>query len=251
MRPLTKNEKLLGAVFAGIVFLMLVLVGTTFLRRTLDAGRKEQAALRSRLVELRDWEARRPVLERRAEWLAQHPLPVWDEQNSAAELVGDLQNSVAAMSIEINNQRLLDPVTMGDLREAGVQLNLKASTEELVRWLHQIQRPGDFVSVRQINLRSDSDKTNLRAELSLVKHYRMSANEAPADSTAPALPAAELPPGAPGREPPGGPDDLSQPEPPQPDSTQPSPQQIPEIPPPAIEAPEELPAPVPNEAPAE
>jgi len=171
MRPLTKNEKVLGTVFAGVLLLMGLLIGVASVRRTVDAARREQSALSARIAELRQWETRRDTLERRAAWLRENSPPVWDEQNSTSRLVEDLQESLGRMNIEINNQRLLETAYHGKFCEAGVQLNLKASTEELVRWLYEIQRPGKFITVRQINLRSDSDKSNLRAELSIVKHF--------------------------------------------------------------------------------
>ena len=147
-----------------------MILGVT-LRDSMEATRRQKASFSVQLEELQNWIDQAALWEQRANWLAENPPPVWERDVTESELVQELQTSLAEAGMEILNQRLLETSDLPGFREIGVQLQLRGSTEAVVRWLHQLQQPGRYIAIRQFNLKSDADRTNLRAEIHLTRHY--------------------------------------------------------------------------------
>lgn len=173
MREPTKSERLLLVVFAAMIMVFLGLLLRGWLQRAMSQQQSQQEVLREQLVELRRWQGEKQIWEERGRWLAGNPLPAWEQENSDASFVQDLQRSVAASGIEILSQRLAENLTAPGFESVSVQLVVRASTEELVRWLHDLQQPGKFLAVNQLNIRADGDGENLRAEMQLTRFYRV------------------------------------------------------------------------------
>lgn len=196
MRALTKNEKVLGGLFLLLGVGLLLLLLATSARRWIQRGQTEARDLRARLVEARQWIDEEPVWSARAEWLRANPLPAWQEDQSEAELIQKIQESLGREGITINSQRLLAASSQAGRHEIGVELSLKGTTTQIVRWLHTIQQPGEFIHIRQINLRADPDKTNLRADVSLVRYYGEGGETGTPAPSPSATPSATPPPSA-------------------------------------------------------
>jgi hypothetical protein len=171
MRTLTRNEKVLGGLFLALAIGLALLLLATSARRWVQQGQTATREVQARIAEARQWISERPVWTARADWLRANPLPVWQEDESEAELIQSLQGSLAREGLTINSQRLVAATDQPNRAEIGVELSIKGTTTQIVRWLHSLQQPGEFISIRQINLRADPDKTNLRADISLARHY--------------------------------------------------------------------------------
>jgi len=172
MRAPTKSEKFLLGIFGAMVLGFLGLVVWGWLQRSLAHQRSQEIVLREQTTELHRWQGEKETWESRGRWLAGNPPPPWQREDSEAAFVQDLQRSVAASGLEILSQRLAGSASLPGFEEVTVQLTVRASTEELVRWLHGLQQPGRFLAVRQLNVRADGDKENLRAELQLTQFYQ-------------------------------------------------------------------------------
>jgi hypothetical protein len=178
MRALTKSESLLLSIFGAAILILLLLLGWQSLQRGLSGQRQRAAALQGQLDELQQWVGQEALWRTRGEWLAAHPLPLWQREASESGLVQDLQNSLAGASINIINQSLAGTEQFGDFFAVTVQLTLRATTEELVRWLHATQQPGEFIQIQQLNLRADNEPPNLRAEVRLTRYFHAGGLEA-------------------------------------------------------------------------
>jgi hypothetical protein len=164
---------MLLVVFGLMVLGFLCIVAWGWVQRSLAQHRSQEIVLREQIEELRRWQGERSLWETRGRWLAENPPPVWKKEDSEASFVQDLQRSVASSGIEILSQRLEESMTFPGFEEVTVQLTIRSSTEELVRWLHDIQQPGEFLAVGQLNIRVDGDKESLRAEVRLTRFYRV------------------------------------------------------------------------------
>lgn len=192
MRAPTKNEKVLGGVFLAMAVGLGLLLLATSARKWVQQGKRASLDLQARIAEAQQWLDEGALWSAREEWLRGNPLPVWLEDQSEADLIQELQASLGREGISINSQRLLASSGTGGRHDIGAELSLKGTTEQIVRWLHALQKPGEFISIRQINVRADPDKTNLRVDISLVRHYGegnqpvadISANEPPAEASA-------------------------------------------------------------------
>lgn len=182
MRPLTKAEKFLSGIFALAALVVVVIFGSSFVRKELDGAKRREIDLKTQLEELNTWVGEATLWNERAEWMAENQPPIWDEETSESGLVEQLQKSLGDAGIEINSQRLLATSDLAGYREIGIDLTLKGRTEAVIRWLHGLQQPGEFVAIRQMSIKSDPDKVNLRVDISLVRHYlegEVSGGEAP------------------------------------------------------------------------
>jgi len=173
MRSPTKSEQLLLAVFGAMILVFVGIVIWGWLQRSLTQQRSEEVVLREQIDELRRWQSEKDIWEIRGRWLAANPPPVWAQEASEAAFVQELQRSVAASGIEILAQRLAGSESIPGFEQVTVQLTIRASTEELVRWLHELQQPGKYLAVTQLNVRADGDGENLRAEVQLTRTYRL------------------------------------------------------------------------------
>lgn len=172
MRAPTKSEKLLLVVFAAMLLFLLGILLWRALQQNLRGRHSADAALVAQIEELRGWTSQKDLWLERGAWLQENPPPAWDRETSEAELVQKLQSTLASNGIDIVGQRLIGTSEISGYREIAVQLTLRGTTEEIVRWLNAIQQPGEFIAIRQLNLRADQDKESLRVEVSLVRHYR-------------------------------------------------------------------------------
>ncbi len=172
MREPTKSERTLMLLLGGIFVALLLLFAWQALQKKLQEHRKEEAELRKQLADMQPWIGQEPLWVERRTWLQENPPEQWHRETSEADLVQQLQTSLAAQGLDILNQRLIGAQDLAGFREIAVQITLRGTTEKIVRWLHEVQQPGEFVAIRQFNLRADADKANLRAEVFLVRHYQ-------------------------------------------------------------------------------
>lgn len=189
MRTLTRNEKVLGGLFLALAVGLVLLVLASTARRWVQQGQTARRELQARIAEAQQWLDEEPLWRARADWLRANPLPPWHAEESEAELIQNLQASLAREGITINSQRLLTASEQPGQNTIGAELSLKGTTTQIVRWLHGIQQPGEFLTIRQINLRADADKTNLRADVSLVRHYGDASGEGNQPTDLPVEPA--------------------------------------------------------------
>ncbi len=179
MRELTKNEKILLSLIAVLIAGFLIVFTWKTLQRKAAEQLAEEFSIGTKIGELRKWIDEENLWQSRALWLQENPPPTWERDKSEADLVQQIQSSLAEQGIDILSQRIGNTQELGDLQEVSVQLTLKGTTEEIIRWLHEQQQPGNYISLRQLNLRADSDKENLRAEIGMTRHYLISGNPAP------------------------------------------------------------------------
>lgn len=172
MREPTRTERFLMAVLGALVLLLVVLIVVRSVRGTLDRNRAEELRLRGLLEEYNSWIAQAEIWKEREQWLLTHQPLVWNREKSEADFAQMLQETVAAEGMQILGQRLAGSQEVGKFVESSIQMTIKGTTEAIIRWLHRLQQPGEFLSVRQLNLRLDGDKKNLRAEVGVVRFYR-------------------------------------------------------------------------------
>jgi hypothetical protein len=173
MRAPTKSESLLLGVFGIVIVVLFLILGWQALQRGLTGQRQRAAALQGQLDELSQWVGQEAVWQERGRWLMENPLPLWQREASESGLVQELQTTLARAGINIINQSLAGTEQFGDFFAVTVQLTLRATTEELVRWLHATQQPGEFTQIEQLNLRADSEQPNLRAEVRLTRFFSL------------------------------------------------------------------------------
>jgi hypothetical protein len=173
MRAPTKSEQLLLIIFGAMILGFVGIVIWGWFQKSLTQQRTQEIILQEQIDELRRWQGEKDIWETRGRWLAANPPPLWSREDSEATFVQELQRSVAVSGIEILSQRLAGTESLRGFEEVNVQLTIRASTEELVRWLHDLQQPGKYLAVSQLNLRADGEGENLRAEIQLTRFYRV------------------------------------------------------------------------------
>lgn len=172
MKKFTKRELiLLGA------FLVLIAVALhTLIAGSLSArGKNLKAQHRELMLQKVDAET---LLEERDVWLKQHQ---WVQRNqprfvSDEEAEKDLlrlADSATTRSLKVTGRELFEIQRGNEFIEAGMQLRITGSLEDLVSWLHQVQDPRQFREVRNFTLAPDqADESLVSCSLSLFRRYR-------------------------------------------------------------------------------
>lgn len=169
-----RREQLLLVLFLSA---LLVAGGTLGGNAALRHLRGQEKILRQKegqLEEVRLWLQEKETWEARGAWLAAHPLPSYEGQQTEAAFVQEVQGSLSKHGVEILEQRMQESVAGRAVVEVGIDLVLQSSLEQLVRWLHDTRKADAYRAIRQIRIKSDAQSSTMRAEISLVRFYQKS-----------------------------------------------------------------------------
>ncbi len=173
MNPRTRNEKILLAVLAAILF-----VGGNFYAYQWISG--QQNHLERTYIELKGDQAeakvelqKADVWEQRAEWIKAHEPVLKDEAETRAQILEFALKGARDNKLEIMDQSLIEKIQRGPGgAQVGVSLKVKGSMESLVRWLTSIQKPDQFYAVSSLSLNLDQDQKSFICSLQLIRYFR-------------------------------------------------------------------------------
>lgn len=175
MRPLNRNERLL-AIALGVILLVFVnLAGMRWVSDTLRNTRVRIATLEAESAELKTLLAERPYWLARRDWLAAHPPAPYDERSTRSQFVQTMQASLTKHELKVDSQQPLDTDRVGDLAITNIDLVVSGRLESLVRWLHSVQQPGNYVLARTFTLKRGEDGNRMQLQARLGKIYRVAA----------------------------------------------------------------------------
>lgn len=167
----SKREQVLLVLFLGALLVAGgVLVGSAGLNR-LGAKEKTLRQKETRIAELQEWLGEKDAWMAKGAWMEAHPLPLYEGQQTEAAFVQEIQGSLARHGVAIMEQRIQESAAGREVVEAGIDLVLQSSLEQLVRWLHDIRKAESYRAIRQIRIKSDPQGSTVRAEVSLVRFY--------------------------------------------------------------------------------
>jgi len=175
MRKPTASERRLLAIFGIVIFLLANLVVVKWY-----SGQRKQLAARvteleQTAVEYRSLLAERPHWEARKAWMTGHPLEPHEGAEANSRFAEEIQRSLTASGLSIDAQQLKESEQEGSLVQAQLEFSVKGRLEQVIRWLCQVQQPGNHLVVQAFTLRRLDEGDVMMARIRLGKIFRTGA----------------------------------------------------------------------------
>lgn len=129
--------------------------------RLLEAEQTEHRLL---LEEAPHWQARH-------QWLLAHPPEVYAGRESDSRFTEGIQHRLTETGLVIDSQQLRESERAGTLVTTSLELTVHGGFEPLVRWLNDVQQPGNHFAVENLTLKRRDDGT-MTARLQIRKIFR-------------------------------------------------------------------------------
>lgn len=170
MRSLSSNERRLLFLMCGAVFVALNLMGMRMISAASSAQKQREAALRAEIAERKDWILVAETIEPEAVDVPDPP--ALGQKGATSSLLSELRAAVGQDGLIVVEESLPPPPE--GLPEKAVSLRLKLSGPftGLVRFLFNIQQPGQWRSVEQLIIKADPIPQNVLAEMEVRQYYK-------------------------------------------------------------------------------
>jgi Tfp pilus assembly protein PilO len=150
-----REKKLLLGCIGSLVLVGGMLGANEFLNRRREALERI-TTLENELVELKMLFEDREFWNKRAKWLRE-TMPATESLGQAqAKLLEDVQNDALDLTLKLEQQRLLEPVSNENYREVAVEVRLRGDQMTLLEWLAGLQSPERFQAVKALEFQIDS-----------------------------------------------------------------------------------------------
>ncbi|MCB1061341.1 MAG: hypothetical protein KDN20_00305 [Verrucomicrobiae bacterium] len=165
------SEKLLLTLFAVLLLGGGALVMWDLYRDKRDALSDERDLLTLEMVEIEALLEERDLWMERADWLEENQPPYASRDQIDNAIFEDAQ-AVNADGVTTSAIQLLDAVETPHYVEASVSLTATGTVEDVFGWLHELQRPEEFRSIRRLEVGSDpEDDALIVCDLELSRWY--------------------------------------------------------------------------------
>lgn len=184
MRKLTPSELRLALLFGGAIFVALNLFAIRSwmtARASLTAGTE---AARSSLAEGRSWIEAAGALGSANEWIKANPPPDQTAETASSELLANTRSAAKNAGITVVEENLLPVPSTTAGAAAALQVKVSGRSQDVTRFLFELQAPARWRSVPRLTIRSDAQPPNVVVDMEVRQYYR------------PAAPSSSLPTGS-------------------------------------------------------
>ncbi len=165
------SERLLLSLFALLLLGGGALVMWDLYRDRRDALMDEHDRIELEMVEVEALLEDREFWTERAAWLGEN-LPVFTSRDQIDNAIYQDAQAVDAAGVTTSSIQLLDGEESPDYAQARVSANAQGTVEDVFTWLHELQQPASFRSVRNLKITPDpEDDSLIICELELVRWY--------------------------------------------------------------------------------
>jgi hypothetical protein len=172
MKEMTPREKMLGALVAGVVFVLLNIV-------LLSSFLKKQAQSRIDLAgKIEEWKTTQVLLSERELWLKRDDWLQKKQQKLANEGSAGVELLDFTKDIAKKNEVILENPAIGTLdkspfhRAVPVNIETKSPGPALIHFLQTMQQPEQFIVFETANIAIDpSDASMMRGKFRIARWY--------------------------------------------------------------------------------
>jgi hypothetical protein len=176
MRQLKSSEKKLLLATGALALSLVTIMLTFYLFNVIQKIERQITKLEHQKKQNQTVLADKKLWETREAWLAQHLQAAPPSGIANALLLTNLQSAARFLDVQILEQRFLQQEPDAILTTAGAELTVSAKMKNLVKWLHTIQTPDNLTGITRISLKSDADPDKVRAEVRVIKYYKLAEN---------------------------------------------------------------------------
>jgi hypothetical protein len=168
---LNQRERLLSALVAGVIFLLLNWYIWGKLFSALDQARANLVA-RQNTRKVQDVFIReRALWEKRAQWLKEHQ-PVLKGPGEASTLLDQIKQVAGKHNVLIENPAIGTSDATPERQAVFASFEVKSPWPPLVRFLYDVQQPESFVVFESITLNIDpADPTAMRGKMKVARWF--------------------------------------------------------------------------------
>ena len=168
---LSQRERILGAIVAGVVFLLLNWIVWSKLLGTLDQARTDLAARRDTRKVQEVFIRERALWEKRAQWLKEHQ-PTLKGPGEASTLLDQIKQVAGKHNVVIENPAIGTSDATPERQAVFASYEVKSPWPPLVKFLYDVQQPESFVVFESITLNIDpADPTAMRGKMKLARWF--------------------------------------------------------------------------------
>ena len=154
MTPLKPSEKRLLTSFGVAAFLLLNLLGFSWLKKRNLAIERQRITLESRARELQMWKARAPEAEQKRAFLDQHLQAYADEATRETYLDRFINQEASALNLDVRKNQPM-PVKLEDLfHKSRYTAEVSGTWDDVLEFIYGLQAPKEFRFVSNIRLKS-------------------------------------------------------------------------------------------------
>ena len=169
---MSQREKMLAVGVGSVLFVLLNLFVASFFFRT-------QAKLRVDLTDKQlNWESARSLLSerdtwtKRDAWLREKQPKLTNESGAGVELLEQIKLAAKSSGLTLENPAIGSPQKTPNYRSVPVNVETKSSWEGLIKFLHAVQKPDQFVVLENANIQIDSaDPTQMHGRFKIARWY--------------------------------------------------------------------------------
>ena len=175
MRKPTASEFRLLAIFGGLVFLLINFIAVKWYAGSRQQLSAQVGALEQTAAEYHALLAERPRWEARQHWMEDHPLEPHQGREADSRFAEEIQRTLTQHGLSIDTQQLKDSKKEGGLVQAQLEFSVKGRLEPVIRWLCEIQQPGNHLVVQAFTLRRIDEGDIMTARIRIGKIFRAAA----------------------------------------------------------------------------
>lgn len=168
---LSQRERILSAIVAAVVFLLLNWFVWSKLMGSLDQARTDLAARRDTRKVQEVFIRERALWEKRAQWLKEHQ-PTLKGPGEASTLLDQIKQVAGKHNVVIENPAIGTSDATPERQAVFASYEVKSPWPPLVRFLYDVQQPESFVVFESITLNIDpADPTAMRGKMKLARWF--------------------------------------------------------------------------------
>lgn len=173
MTTLSRREKVLASLVGGIVAVMLNLFLISFFLQNQARLRGELARREAELKGLQTVLAERPVTEERAAWLkSKQPRLDVDETRAGFQLLDRIKEAAQKHVVKPGRQEPRKGEARAHYISLPVDIEARGAWPALVKFMHELQGPEQFVAFEKANLQVDKEEpTQMQATFRVARWY--------------------------------------------------------------------------------
>jgi hypothetical protein len=168
---LNRRERILSALVAAVVFLLLNWYVWEKLLGAIDSTRADLAARQNTRKMQEVFIRERGLWEKRAQWLKEHQ-PALKGPGDASTLLDQVKQVAGKYNVLIENPAIGTSDATPDRQAVFASFEVKSPWPPLVQFLYDIQQPESFVVFESITVNIDAaDPTMMRGKMKLARWF--------------------------------------------------------------------------------
>jgi hypothetical protein len=168
---LSQRERILSAIVAAVIFLLLNWFVWSKLTGSLDQARTDLAARRDTRKVQEVFIRERALWEKRAQWLKEHQ-PTLKGPGEASTLLDQIKQVAGKHNVVIENPAIGTSDATPEHQAVFASYEVKSPWPPLVKFLYDVQQPESFVVFESITLNIDpADPTAMRGKMKLARWF--------------------------------------------------------------------------------